>query len=123
MAVTLATFEDWLDRYFLAWVTNRRDQVEALFTEDAVYWVDPFEEPRRGRGEIVETWVGRPHAAVEYTYEPIAVSGDVGVAHWRLSSRTEGKTARTELDGILLIAFATDGRCREHREWYSLREV
>jgi hypothetical protein len=28
-----------------------------------------------------------------------------------------------EWDGILQITFAPDGRCREHREWFSVRDL
>jgi ketosteroid isomerase-like protein len=38
-------FEDWLRRYFDAWVSNDPVDVAALFTEDALYWVGPFREP------------------------------------------------------------------------------
>jgi uncharacterized protein (TIGR02246 family) len=117
------TFQDWLERYFQAWVSNDPEQVAALFTADAVYWVDPFTEPRRGRDEIVSAWLSGPQEEVEYEYEVLAVTGDVGIAHWRVSSRTPGASKTGEIDGILLIGFAEDGRCREHREWYSRREL
>jgi len=28
-----------------------------------------------------------------------------------------------EMDGILVVRFAADGRCVEHREWYATGEV
>jgi ketosteroid isomerase-like protein len=121
MAVSTESFRNWLDGYFQAWVTNDPESVAALFTEDAVYWFDPFQEPRRGRDEIVRSWISGPQKDVEYTYEPLAVAGDVGVAHWRVSSRSPDAPGRNAWDGILLITFAPDGRCREHREWYSHR--
>jgi uncharacterized protein (TIGR02246 family) len=70
----LEAFDDWLERYFRAWVTNDPEKVAGLFTEDAVYWVDPFEEPRRGRETIVHRWVSGPQEDVQYAYEPIAVA-------------------------------------------------
>ncbi len=72
MAVTFEGFRDWLERYFDAWASNEPDDVEALFAEDAVYWVDPFREPQRGRDEIVSAWVSGPQEDVEYAYEPLA---------------------------------------------------
>jgi ketosteroid isomerase-like protein len=121
--VDLQSFRNWLEAYFQAWVSSDSEDVAALFTEDALYWVDPFREPRRGRDEIVRSWVSEPHAEVEYAYEPLAVVGNVGVAHWRVSSRTPAAGGRREWDGILLITFAPDGRCREHREWWSARQL
>jgi hypothetical protein len=119
----IESFRGWLEKYFQAWASNEPEDVVALFTEDAVYWVGPFSEPWRGRVAIVERWVSGPQEEVEHAYEPLAVSGDGGIAHWRVTSRIPGESARTELDGILLITFAPDGRCREHREWFSQRKV
>ena len=39
-----------------------------------------------------------------------------------VTART-GDGEQTEWDGILTIAFAPDGRCREHREWFSRRDL
>jgi hypothetical protein len=83
-----------------------------------------LQEPRRGRETIVKSWTeGRPQEDVDYAYEPLAVSGAVGIAHWKVRSRLPDKGTRFEIDGILVINFAADGRCREHREWYSHREL
>ena len=60
---------------------------------------------------------------MEYAYEILAVEGDRGIAHWNVKARDEGQAARSEWDGILLITFASDGRCREHREWLVRREL
>ena len=30
---------------------------------------------------------------------------------------------RVEYDGVLVVRFAPDGRCSEHREWYFRREL
>lgn len=122
--VEIDAFRDWLERYFQAWVSNDAADVAALFTEDAVYWFDALQEPRRGGATIVKSWTeGRPQEDVDYAYEPLAVSGDVGIAHWKVRSRLPDKGTRFEIDGILVISFAADGRCREHREWYSHREL
>jgi ketosteroid isomerase-like protein len=122
--VEIDAFRDWLERYFQAWVSNDAADVAALFTEDAVYRFDALQEPRRGGATIVKSWTeGRPQEDVDYAYEPLAVSGDVGIAHWKVRSRLPDKGTRFEIDGILVISFAADGRCREHREWYSHREL
>jgi SnoaL-like protein len=119
--VTIEAFRDWLERYFEAWVSNDPDDVESLFTHDAVYWTGPFAEPRVGVADIVAAWVGGPQEEVEYAYEPLAVEGELAIAHWRVVSRRDGAKERDEYDGILAITFAPDGRCVEHREWFSHR--
>ena len=121
--VTLEGFRDWLEGYFAAWVSNDPDDVAALFAEDAVYWIDPFRDPHRGRDQIVSAWVSEPQEDVAYAYEPLAVTGDVGIAHWNLSAASPGAPGRAEFDGILLIRFASDGRCLEHREWFAHRRL
>jgi hypothetical protein len=120
-------FDAWLGRYFEAWVSNDPDAVGSLFAEAAEYHVDPFSGPRmRGRAEIVERWTSDPDAQrdVRWSYEPLAVGGDLGVAHWRVSFAPHGALdRRVELDGILVLTFDDGGRCTEHREWYVTREV
>ena len=116
-------FDRWLDGYFSAWISNDADDVAALFVEDAVYSVGPFTAAWTGRDEIVRRWIGGAQEDVEYAYEILAVEGDTGIAHWNVKATSEGRTARGEWDGILVITFAPDGRCREHREWLVRREL
>jgi uncharacterized protein (TIGR02246 family) len=112
----------WLDRYFAAWVSNDPSDVAALFTEDAAYAVSPFAEPWVGRDEIVRRWTSGRQEDVEHASEVLAVDGDVVVAHWHVRARDEGDPIVREWDGLLLLRFAPDGRCAEHREWYAVRE-
>jgi SnoaL-like protein len=80
--VDLRSFDGWLERYFSAWASNDPDAVSALFSDDAEYSWGPFREIARGRDAIVRAWVdGGAPAELRYRYEPIAVEGDVGVAH------------------------------------------
>ena len=119
--------DDWLRRYFDAWVSNEPDEVAALFSEDAEYHVDPFSGPRmRGRDEIVVRWTSHPEAQqdVRWSYEPLAVAGERGIAQWRVSFAPNGVAdQRTEIDGILLVDFDGHRRCTVHREWQVTRDV
>jgi len=116
-------FEDSLRRYFDAWVSNDPVDVAALFTEDAIYWVGPFREPWVGRDQIVDRWTSGRQEDVRATFDVVAVDGDRGVAHWNVIARPGGDAGQTEWDGILTIAFAPDGRCQEHREWFTQRDL
>ena len=116
-----AGFEDWLRPYFDAWVSNDPVDVGALFTEDAIYWVGPFWEPWVGRAQIVDRWTSGAQEDVRATFDVIAIEDETGVAHWNVVARTGDDRDQTEWDGILTIAFASDGRCWEHREWFSQR--
>jgi ketosteroid isomerase-like protein len=119
----LATFRAWLERYFAAWASNDPDEVAALFSEDAEYSWGPFREAARGRDDIVRWWTdGGAQPGLETSFEPIAVEGDRGVAHFTASFRTR-EGALAELDGILVCTFDEAGRCALHREWYERRET
>ena len=118
-----AGFEDWLRRYFEAWVSNDPSDVAPLFAEDALYWVGPFREPWVGREQIVARWTVGTQEDVRTAFDVVAVEGDTGVAHWNVSSRTGDDRGRKEWDGVLVIEFGPNGRCREHREWFSQRDL
>ena len=116
----------WMEAYGRAWISNDPADVAALFTEDAVYHYGPYGEPSRGRDAIVERWVSDPMGQhdIRFHSEPLAVAGDLGVGHWSVSFvRAANPSVRTEIDGILVLRFDEDGGCREHREWYAMREV
>jgi ketosteroid isomerase-like protein len=114
------SFGSWLSGYFAAWESNDAEEVASLFAEDAEYWWGPFREPARGRGAIVRAWVeGGAPSGFRWRAEPIAVSGDVGVAHWHVSF--DSADGVTEQDGILVCEFDAGGRCTRHREWYDRR--
>jgi hypothetical protein len=116
----LDAFADWLARYFGAWASNDPVEVAALFAEDAVYSYGPFSGEARGREEIVRRWVqGGVQPGLETSFEPLAVSGERGVAHWHVSFGESGD--RVEMDGILVLDFDAEGRCTLHREWYHVR--
>jgi uncharacterized protein (TIGR02246 family) len=110
----------WLDRYSQAWGTYDPDDIGALFSEDAVYFYNPFDEPVRGREAIVASWLEDPDEPSTYEgrYRPVLVAGDQAVA--RGYSRyfdTNGAVA-DEYDNLFLLRFDAEGRCTEYREWY-----
>jgi hypothetical protein len=87
-----------------------------------VYSYGPFREETRGREAIVRAWVeGGVPSELRTDVEPIAVAGDRGVAHWRVSFR-DGSGSAIEMDGILVCDFDEAGRCILHREWYDRHE-
>ena len=122
--MTIEGLTDWLERYFAAWRSNDPDEVAALFAADAIYSYGPFREPSVGRDAIVARWVSETPTAFTYRYEPLAALEHGGVAHWSVgfAHPTRAET-RVEVDGILVLTFDDEGRCTEHREWYSSREV
>ena len=118
----LDELRSWLERYFAAWRSNDPAEVEGLFAPEAVYSYGPFRDEARGRGEIVRRWVeGGVQPGLRTVFEPLAVEGRRGVAHWQVSFDDED--GRTEVDGILVLDFDGQGRCVLHREWYDTRHL
>lgn len=122
-----AAVQAWLDRYVRAWRTNDRTEVEALFTEDAVYRYRPYggeKYANLGREAIVRDWLeeGDPPGSWEAHYEPFAIDGDRAVAsgasHYFASSKGPARTYHN----VFLLRFAPDDRCAEFTEYYMLEE-
>jgi hypothetical protein len=126
MGLSLDYFSDWLHRYFEAWVSNDPAEVSSLFSEEAVYFYGPFQEPMRGKESIVANWIANPgkQAEVVYRFEALATQDDLGIAHWNVRFRkASGRRTRYEIDGILVLRFNSALECVEHREWFSSREI
>src|SRR5262245_25021069 len=116
----------WLDAYVQAWLTYDPEQIGALFSEDAVYHYDPFNEPLQGRDAIVASWLAEDNRDVAGTYqghyEPVVVAGESVVANGRSRYfEADGSTLKAEYDNLFLLRFAAGGRCVEYREWYMRR--
>jgi ketosteroid isomerase-like protein len=110
----------WLDRYSRAWGTYDQEEIGALFSEDAVYFYNPFDDPARGREAIVASWLEEPDEPGTYegSYRPVLVAGDQAVARGYSRYLDTNGTVANEFDNLFLLRFDADGRCAEYREWY-----
>ncbi|HTE67351.1 MAG TPA: nuclear transport factor 2 family protein [Actinomycetes bacterium] len=110
----------WLDGYSQAWKTYDPEQIGALFSEDAVYFYNPFDEPVTGREAIVASWLEERDEAGTYEgrYRPVLVAGDVAVARGYSRYLDTNGTLAEEYDNLFLLRFDADGRCATYREWY-----
>jgi ketosteroid isomerase-like protein len=110
----------WLDGYSQAWGTYDPEEIGALFSDDAVYFYDPFHEPVRGREAIVADWIKDRDDAGTYegSYRPVLVAGDQAVARGYSRYFDTNGSVRDEYDNLFLLRFDADGRCAEYREWY-----
>ena len=105
----------WLDAYVAAWRSYDADAIGELFSADAVYRYEPYDEPKRGREAIVADWLREPDApgSWEAAYTPFAIEGDRAVA----TGETRYANGRT-FSNVYTVRFDGDGRCSELVEWY-----
>ena len=96
-------FEDWLD----------------LFTEDARYRSNPFEEPHVGHGGIRAYWDGvtsQQRNTIVKMGRPF-VDGNRVAVEWWTTMVSEGE--EVTLPGCLVLRFEADGRCSDLREYWN----
>ncbi|RFA18857.1 nuclear transport factor 2 family protein [Subtercola boreus] len=107
--VTAETVTSWIEKYLRAWETNDRDDIAALFTEDAEYHERPFDTEWIGREDIIQGWRGRwEWQQGGWTFES-TISG----IHDRTAVIT-GLGHYTELgdfDNVWTVTFDELGRC------------
>jgi uncharacterized protein (TIGR02246 family) len=117
-------FKNWLAAYGRAWTGRDAEAAASLYSEDATYQVTPFDEPLRGRSAIYEYWVGvaKTEENIQFEYEIIAVTAELGIARWRASFVRVPPGLETKLDGIFLIALDEEGRCVSLREWWHKKQ-
>ena len=117
-------FQRWLERYIDAWRLNDPAAIGDLFSADARYAYDPFDEALAGRAAIVSSWLENPDVpgSWEADYEVLAVDGDTFVAHGRSRYLIDDRTAvDREFANVFVCRFDGDGRCRDFTEWYMRR--
>ena len=116
--------ERWLDRYIEAWRSYDRERIGDLFAEDAECRYYPYEEPKRGRTEIVDSWLEDEDGpdSWEAEYRPFAVEGEAAVATGRSYYRDEpGGDIKRVYHNCFVLRFDADGRCSEFTEWFLLQ--
>jgi limonene-1,2-epoxide hydrolase len=112
--------EDWSERYRRAWEEADDDAVVALFTEDATYRSNPFEEPHRGHEGIRTYWrnVTRSQSNVSVEIGRTMTDGRRAVVEWW--TQMDNDELPVTLPGALILDFAEDGRCSALREYWNL---
>ncbi|HVL64906.1 MAG TPA: nuclear transport factor 2 family protein [Actinomycetota bacterium] len=121
MPLDMDSFARWTAGYAKACEQNDAAAAAALFSEDAVYYTTPFDQPWDGRSEIEANW-GEDDEVLEgfeCRCDPIAVTGNVGVARWWAIYPSTGM----EFSSVFVVTFADGERASEFREWYMSREV
>src|SRR5919106_7025186 len=111
---------DWAERYARAWEDADDEAVGELFTEDATYRSNPFQEPHRGREGVRRYWreVTATQRNVEVVIGRTMVDGDRALVEWWTQMDSDGTPVT--LPGALLLDFDESGLCRALREYWNL---
>lgn len=119
--MTADDIRHWVDGYRAAWEHNDPTAIGALFAPDATYRTDPFAEPWSGRDGIVEAWLAARDepGQTEFSYEVLAVDGDLGVVEGRT---TYHDTSRTYAN-VWLVRLDGTGACTSFTEYWMLRRA
>jgi len=111
----------WLQNYVSAWKSYDADAIRALFSENAAYRFNTFDEPVQGREAIVANWLENRDKPNTYDaqYQAIAVDGSTAVAQgYTQYFKPDGKTLEREFANLFVLKFDADGRCADYCDWY-----
>jgi hypothetical protein len=117
------TLTTWMTAYRKAWESNDPSDIGALFTEDALYYKEPFTEPLRGRDAIIAMWHEHQDApgTTTFTWNLLADSAFTGTDDLAI---VQGETDYTTVrySNLWVIRLATDDsgvpRATEFTEWW-----
>jgi uncharacterized protein (TIGR02246 family) len=107
---------NWVEGYIRAWNSNDPEDIGALFTDDALYYTEPYAEPWRGREQIIEHWLERKDepGQTSFDWRPLvetsATAVLVGTATYRDAPRV--------YSNLWVLRLDQEGRCLEFTEWW-----
>ena len=116
------TTKQWLDAYAKAWVERDPDAAAALFTADATYGEQPYQEAFAGREGVRSYWARvtatQTNVTVRYGM-PLTVGDRTAVEWW---TTLENAGVPITLAGAFMLTFDTNGLCRSLREYWQVAE-
>lgn len=112
----------WAESYRTAWESADSAAVATLFSDDATYRNDIYQEPNRGRSGVAEYWtaVTSSQTDVAVRMGKPYVDGDRAVVEFWTNMTVDGSPLT--LAGALLLDFDDGGRCRSLREYYAFTD-
>jgi hypothetical protein len=116
------TRQQWLDAYRKAWIERDADAAAALFTEDATYAEQPYQDAFVGRESVRDYWarVTATQSAIAMKYgTPITVGDRTAVEWW---TTLENGGVPITLAGAFILTFDASGLCRALREYWAFVE-
>ena len=112
------TLNDWVEGYRLAWENKDAEAVVALFTPDATYRSNIFEDAHQGQAGVRAYWESVTTSQSDVRVRmgrPLVDGSKVSVEFW-----TNMKVDQEEvtLPGCLLLDFDDNWLCRGLREYW-----
>jgi len=114
-----AAIRAWVEAYVAAWNSNDPERIGALFAAEAVYRIEPYAEPWRGREAIVAGWLEHRDEPgdTEFEWWHRARDGDL----WILEAKTRYRSLGKDFCNLWLVRLDAEGRCAEFAEWWKER--
>ncbi len=124
MNITEQQFEGWLSAYGAAWEAKDSSGFADLFADDALYYWTPFEDPKKGQGEVAAAFAQAVanQQDIEFGGRLLYVQAQLGAAHWSCAFTRTSTGARVHLDGIFVVQFGNDGKALSFRQWWHTDE-
>lgn len=118
--ITVEEFRAWLAAYGQASIENDPRASADLFSEDAVYYENPFATPMVGREAIYQYWEQGARSLKDKTadFQILAIDGNQGLARWQATFVHIDSGDRVALDCLFLVEFDERQKCRSFREWW-----
>lgn len=118
----LMTPAEWLDAYREAWLERDADAAAALFTDDATYAEQPYQEAFAGRSGVREYWarVTAGQSNIEMRYGTPIIAGNRTAVEWWTTLANNG--VPVTLAGAFILTFDDSGLCRSLREYWQFTE-
>ena len=113
-----------MEEYRRAWETRDAELAASLFTEDATYQENPFNELLRGREAIRDYWeqATANHREVRFRWKLLASVANLYLVEWECEFLRPDAGRRLELRGVMLIELRGE-RIASFREFWHRRET
>ena len=113
---------EWLAAYRKAWIDRDPDAAATLFTEDATYQEQPYEDAFAGPDGVRDYWtrVTATQENVEVVYGTPVTVGDRTAVEWWVTTTNAGTDIT--LAGEFMLTFDSSGLCKSLREYWHFAE-
>ena len=113
---------EWLAAYRDAWLRRDEAAAAALFTEDATYAEQPYQEPFAGRAGVRDYWarVTATQSNIDMKYGTPITVGNRTAVEWWTTLTNDGMPVT--LAGAFILTFDGSGLCRSLREYWQFTD-